>query len=475
MKYNRFSLVLKNCLFCAIALVALLVGCKKDELPVNDGSLTAVFTHNLQPNCPTPCQVCFTNASQNATEYAWDFGNGQTSTEANPCVTYASRGTFIVTLTARRGTESVVATRTLTIQDNVERYKRTFTTNSGGSITHLLNHNGYTYILMQVDGIAKMVRFNSTGESYADFPGTFKVNDMVADPGGSILCVGNNNNAPVSIGLAKLTSAMTLNFERTYNIGTPAYGYSVVQKNTNNSPGYIIGGRLDDGSYNQARLVNTFDNGDLYFSDQVQESHTVKKIFRNAGSGLDSYVTIGEWLDPLQQRTDIHISTANENGVDHLPLHRYLGLGNAYNDAVHDAVQYGNGASYAAVASLAGQPTFFAFNYQNQGFTEPLVVQGFTSSGTLNLTGICALANGQGFGICGYENTASASFIIVARVNAAGNILWQKRLGSGVLSFGFDIISTPDGGFLVGGTEACPSLACTQPVLFKLDGNGDYQ
>jgi len=328
---------------------------------------------------------------------------------------------------------------------------------------------------MEVDGIRKMVRFNSTGESYADFPGTIKVNDMVADPDGSILCVGNNNNAAVSIGLVKLTSAMTLNFERKYNIGTPAYGYSVVPRNTNNDPGYIIGGRLDNGTYDQARLVNTLYDGSLTNGDVVQNAHTVKKIFRNAGSGLDSYVTIGEWLDPLQQRTDIHISTANENGVDYLPLHSYLGLGNFYNDWVSDAVQYGNGASYAGVGSVGDKPTFFAFSYQNQTFSQPLVVQGFTSSGAISLTGICALANGQGFGICGYENTTSNSYIFVARVDASGNILWQKRLGSGELSFGFDIIATSDGGFLVGGTEACPSLACTQPVLFKLDGNGEYQ
>ncbi len=474
MKYNRFFLALKSCFYCAIALTTLLAGCKKDEPPVNDGSLTAVFTHNLQPNCPTPCQVCFTNTSQNATEYTWDFGNGQTSSEAAPCVTYTTRGTFTVTLTARRGTESVVATQTLTIQDNVERYKRTFSTTSGGSISHLLSHNGYTYIMMQVDGITKMVRFNSTGESYADFPGTITVNDMVADPDGSILCVGNSG-FPASIGLTKLTSAMTLNFERNYNIGTPAYGYSVVPRNTNNDPGYIIGGRLDNGTYNQARLVNTYDDGNLYNGDVVQESQSVKKIFRNAGSGLDSYVTIGEWLDPLQQRTDIHISTANENGVDYLPLHRYLGLNNAYDDAVNDAVQYGNDASYAAVGSLAGKATFFSFNYQNQNFTEPLVVQGFTSSGTLSLTDICVLGNGQGFGICGHEFSNGEYVIFVAKVNNAGNILWQKRLGAGGLAFGFDIIATPDGGFLVGGTEACANLACTYPVLYKLDGNGDYQ
>ncbi|MEQ1745500.1 MAG: PKD domain-containing protein [Saprospiraceae bacterium] len=473
MIYNPFSNAMKGCFICAIAVAALLAGCKKDDPPVNGGSLTAAFAHNLQPNCPVPCQICFTNTSQNATSYLWDFGNGQTSTETAPCVTYTSRGTYTVTLTALRGTESVVTTQTLTIQDNLQRYKRTFAANVSGNITHLLSHNGYTYVMMIVDGINKMVRFNSTGESYANFPGTISVNDMVADPDGSILCVGYSGS-PSIVGLAKLTSAMTLNFERSHNIGTPAYGYSVVPRNTNNDPGYIIGGRLDNGSYNQARLVNTYLDG-LHYGDPVENTHRIGKIFRNAGTGSNSYVTIGEWLDPLQQRTDIHISTANENGVDYLPIHSYLGLGNFYNDVVADAVQYGNSASYAGVGILGDKPTFFAFQYQNQTFSQPLVVQGFTTTGALTLYGVCALANGEGFGVCGTEFSGGVYSIFVAKLNSTGNILWQKRLSTGGLALGNDILATPDGGFLVGGAEACASLTCYYPVLYKLDGNGDFQ
>jgi len=474
MKFKHFSVALSFCFFCAVALVALLAGCKKDDPPGNDGSLTAAFTHSLQPNCPVPCQVCFTNTSQNATSYTWDFGNGQTSSEAAPCVTFTTRGTYTVTLTARRGTESVVATQTLTVQDNVQRYKRTFAANGNATITHLLDHNGSTYMMIKDNGIYKMTRFNSTGESYANFPGTLStISDMVADPSGSILCVGSGG-FPSIVGLTKLTSAMTLNFERYYNIGTPSDGSSVVLKNTNNTPGYIIGGRLDNGTYHQARLINTYDDGALDFSDPVSDAHSINKIFRNAGSGSYSYVTIGTWLDPLQQRTDIHISTANENGVDYLPIHLYLGLDNFFNDGVSDAVQYGNGASYAGVGSLGDKPTFFAFSYQNQTFSQPLVVQGFTT-GSLTLNGVCALANGQGFGICGTEFSGGAYSIFVAKLSSAGNIVWQKRLSTGGLALGMDIISTPDGGMLVGGAEICASLTCYYPVLYKLDGNGDFQ
>ena len=44
--------------------------------------------------------LSFTNASTKAVSYRWDFGNGQTSTEADPEVRYFKSGTYPVVLTA---------------------------------------------------------------------------------------------------------------------------------------------------------------------------------------------------------------------------------------------------------------------------------------------------------------------------------------------------------------------------------------
>jgi gliding motility-associated-like protein len=68
------------------------------------------FTGN---GCTVPFDVTFTNASAagpNIT-YAWDFGNGQTSTATNPpAVTYSTAGTFPISLTVTNTTTGCVNT-----------------------------------------------------------------------------------------------------------------------------------------------------------------------------------------------------------------------------------------------------------------------------------------------------------------------------------------------------------------------------
>ncbi|MFM8370764.1 MAG: PKD domain-containing protein, partial [Bacteroidota bacterium] len=57
--------------------------------------------------------VTFTNTSQNATSYYWDFGDGFDSFEQDPVHTYSVAGTYLVTLTATSHCGSV--TRTYTV------------------------------------------------------------------------------------------------------------------------------------------------------------------------------------------------------------------------------------------------------------------------------------------------------------------------------------------------------------------------
>jgi Zn-dependent metalloprotease len=62
------------------------------------------FSANATSFCSAPAVVTFNNLSQNANAFTWTFGDGSpTSTAANPTHTYASYGTYTVTLAATGG------------------------------------------------------------------------------------------------------------------------------------------------------------------------------------------------------------------------------------------------------------------------------------------------------------------------------------------------------------------------------------
>jgi hypothetical protein len=62
---------------------------------VVNASPIAAFTYNVNGST-----VSFNNSSLNATDYTWDFGDGETSTSVNPTHTYEANGEYTITLTA---------------------------------------------------------------------------------------------------------------------------------------------------------------------------------------------------------------------------------------------------------------------------------------------------------------------------------------------------------------------------------------
>ena len=89
-----------------------------------------------------PITVGFTNTSQNATSYSWNFGtSGLTSTLANPSINFTIGGTYAITLTATNANGSKTVTKNITIQPpytkvrikNVRITALPFTRPNGGS------------------------------------------------------------------------------------------------------------------------------------------------------------------------------------------------------------------------------------------------------------------------------------------------------------------------------------------------------
>ncbi|XOV66958.1 MAG: PKD domain-containing protein [Fluviicola sp.] len=68
--------------------------------------------------------VQFTDASVWANDYLWDFGDGNTSTDANPLHTYASNGTYNMTLTVTNECETADTTITVGIAVGIDELSK---------------------------------------------------------------------------------------------------------------------------------------------------------------------------------------------------------------------------------------------------------------------------------------------------------------------------------------------------------------
>lgn len=89
----------------------LIISCEKEEIaPEPVANFTASKT-----SAEVDETIMFTNSSENATTYFWDFGDGNTSIDENPIHSYSGNGTFMVTLTATGDGRENSTSKTITV------------------------------------------------------------------------------------------------------------------------------------------------------------------------------------------------------------------------------------------------------------------------------------------------------------------------------------------------------------------------
>jgi PKD repeat protein len=100
-----------------VVLFALIASGCEDPAPI------AAFSASLY-NAMVDEMITFTNTSENATSYSWDFGDGNSSTQVNPTHSYANSGMYNVQLTAtgEGGTNTSGSTITVTSPPPVAQF-----------------------------------------------------------------------------------------------------------------------------------------------------------------------------------------------------------------------------------------------------------------------------------------------------------------------------------------------------------------
>jgi PKD repeat protein len=79
----------------------MLPGCGKDDSPAGPSDADPIASFTESGGTVTPATIAFTNTSLHADAYVWRFGDGDTTTIANPTHTYSAHGDYIVVLEAK--------------------------------------------------------------------------------------------------------------------------------------------------------------------------------------------------------------------------------------------------------------------------------------------------------------------------------------------------------------------------------------
>jgi len=107
-------------LFLSLVLGLFILGSCSDDEGTGGGSTPSVdpiASFQFQIDATDFNTVTFSNFSDNADSYGWDFGDGNMSTEESPTHTYAGGGEYEVTLTATNSTTSHTSSKTVSIVD----------------------------------------------------------------------------------------------------------------------------------------------------------------------------------------------------------------------------------------------------------------------------------------------------------------------------------------------------------------------
>ncbi|WP_317127697.1 PKD domain-containing protein [Marinoscillum furvescens] len=107
------NLVLQGRVLMSILVLALMASCETGE-DAEPEQEDPIASFQFEVSTDNFLEVTFSNFSKNATSYAWDFGDGNTSEEESPVHTFETVGTYEVTLTASNEA-GVSATKTNTV------------------------------------------------------------------------------------------------------------------------------------------------------------------------------------------------------------------------------------------------------------------------------------------------------------------------------------------------------------------------
>lgn len=153
----------------------------------------ACFSYPSETEINAGEEIVFDNCSEHATSYAWDFGDGEISTDENPSHIYDQGGTYTVKLIAANETSADTLSQNINIEGpNVENFTlgnekqslgkayihsyNSWETDESGRIHRLVfteHKNAYLVSTDGLEGEGILVAFTFIGKSSYDIAGEY--------------------------------------------------------------------------------------------------------------------------------------------------------------------------------------------------------------------------------------------------------------------------------------------------------------
>jgi PKD repeat protein len=400
-----------------------------------------------------PCTISFVNASQNASSFTWDFGDGSTSSDASPSHTYQTGGNFVAKLLV---TSTTGVTDDTTVVVNVRKgFRKTYDPGANpayiiassqlpnGNYQVFYNENGYKSLILDREGN------NATSVTPFSFGSNWTFLEGKPSADGGMVLVGYNwatNNAIA----AAISPSQGVLWQHEFAFGGTAvrsYGYGVAI--LPNGETVICGGAEIPGNntIGYARLSSL---GNFLTNTIVEDVQT---------QGLTAYSVARKNDGNLLLATDdgfqAKFVTINTNGAFQT-LTQYSGISNLRrmeplgNDRFAVRAS-GQGQSFLDIVNASGQFIFYIDN--------------------------------SALNIIHYQPAEDANLVLVRQedgiritkansTNGAG--IWDKKITeTGGTLQPFHLLRCVGDGFLVSGNIGLGTQ--TDMYFAKTDANGDWE
>ncbi|GAA4450152.1 Ig-like domain-containing protein [Nibrella saemangeumensis] len=442
---------------------------------------TASFTVQNN-NCAVPCEVSFTSTAQNVSSYRWDFGDGQTSSDANPKHTYTQAGTYSIKLIAKGEGGNVGSTQSVKVQAGIPQ--KVWDKSFGGSAEdklniiiptadggYLLGGNSYSNISAEKSENSKgnsdywVIKIGLNGEKQWDRTlggaGEEGLASIVSTSDGGFLLAGasasdisgdksENSRGGLDYWIVKIGSNGTKQWDKTLGGNSTEYLASIIAT----TDGFLIAGSsASDASWEKSE--NSKGSFDCW----------IVKLGANGAKQWDK--TFGGSAEDVVRS----IVATTDGG--------FLFGGRSFSNASGDKSENGRGiCDWWIIKIGASGVKLWDKTFGGSEWEESCSITPTTDGGALLVGPSGSNASGDKS-----ENNKGGFDCWIVKIGANGVKQWDKTFGSLEWDWLDSSIATLDGGFLLGGWSASNafgdksenSRGGTDYWILKIDANGAKQ